>query len=186
VLIKALDLLVNRGRRTDIQLHIVGDGDEVYMKELKRMIQRMRLARTVLLHGKVGHDGLLAYYDRADILLVPSLWQEPFGLVVVEAMARGLPVIASDEGGPAEIVTHGKDGILVKPGDERALASAITDLLGHEDWRVRLAINARATVARRFTLEENINRVEQHLLKTLAHRPGMIQYAQDELMGPSR
>jgi glycosyltransferase involved in cell wall biosynthesis len=96
------------------------------------------------------------------MLLVPSLWQEPFGLVIAEAMARGLPVIASDVGGPAEIITHEVDGLLVTPGDEQALVSAITSLLEDGDSGRRLSEAAQATVRQRFTVDGNVKRVEQH------------------------
>ena len=76
-------------------------------------------------------------------MLVPSLWQEPFGLVVAEAMARGLPVIASNVGGPSEIITHGKNGLLVEAGDECALAVAISQLIQDPDKRQRFGEAAR-------------------------------------------
>jgi glycosyltransferase involved in cell wall biosynthesis len=82
-------------------------------------------------------------------------------------MARGLPVIASKVGGPAEMITHGKDGLLVEPGDERALASAITRLLDNPNERKRLAQAGYQTVVSRFTIAENIRRAEQHLLRAV-------------------
>jgi glycosyltransferase involved in cell wall biosynthesis len=105
------------------------------------------------------------------MLLVPSLWQEPFGLVIAEAMARGLPVIASDVGGPAEIITHGVDGLLVSPGDEQALASAITYLLDDTNECKRLSVAALTTVRGHFTIDGNVKSVEQHLLRAIRGEP---------------
>lgn len=89
------------------------------------------LAGELGLDGRVeftGHtDNVAAQLDRADVLVHASVIPEPFGLVVAEAMAAGVPVIAADAGGPAEVITHGVDGLLCPPGDTDALAAALVD-----------------------------------------------------------
>lgn len=168
VLLRALDLLVNeQASRPLLHLNIFGTGDQVYVNELQAFLREKRLENIVTFHGRVSQDELIRQYDLSDIMLVPSLWQEPFGLVIAEAMARGLPVIASHVGGPAEILTDGVDGLLVEPGNERALADAIQYLLIDEQRRARLARAAQATVRERFTIEENARRVEQHLSRAI-------------------
>jgi len=89
------------------------------------------------------------------------------GLVIAEAMARKLPVIASHIGGPAEILTHEANGLLVTPGDEQALAMAIRRLLDDRALRARLGASARQTVEERFTIESDARHVEQHLLRAI-------------------
>jgi glycosyltransferase involved in cell wall biosynthesis len=165
VICKALDILINTQGRRDPHLNIFGAGEPGYLKELCSYLQEKQLMQVVTFHGKVSQEELIQRYDRSDIMLIPSLWQEPFGLVVVEAMARGLPVIASRVGGPAEIVTHEKDGLLVAPDDAQALAEAIERLLTEQELCARLAQEAPHTVLERFTIEENVRRVEQHLLQ---------------------
>ncbi len=150
-----------------LHLHIFGDGDETYISELKTFLHEKGLTEIVTFHGKVPQDELIQHYDRCDLLLVPSLWQEPFGLVVAEAMARGLPVIASNVGGPAEILTHEINGLLVEAGNERALALAISQLIKDPEKRRRFGQAARATVQQRFVIEENASRVEQHLQRAI-------------------
>jgi glycosyltransferase involved in cell wall biosynthesis len=168
VLLRALDLLVNEhSSLPPLYLNIFGTGDQVYVNELQAFLREKRLEQMVTFHGRVSQDELIRQYDLSDIMLVPSLWQEPFGLVIAEAMARGLPVIASNVGGPAEILTDGVDGLLVEPGNERALADAIQRLLTNEQQRERLAQAAQATVKERFTIEENARRVEQHLSRAI-------------------
>lgn len=168
VLLKALDLLVNSseqldGRVPDLHLNIFGTGDQVYYNELQDFLREKGLLQSVTFHGRISQDELIGHYDRSDMLIVPSLWQEPFGLVAVEAMARGLPVIASHVGGPAEILTHDEHGLLVEPGDERALAVAIQQLANDPDKRVQLGQAARALVQEHYTIKKNARRVEQHL-----------------------
>jgi glycosyltransferase involved in cell wall biosynthesis len=150
-----------------LHLHIFGDGDKTYINELKTFLDEKGLAEMVTFHGKVPQDELIRHYDRCDLMLVPSLWQEPFGLVVAEAMARGLPVIASNVGGPAEIITHEKNGLLVEAGDERALALAISQIIKDPEKRKRFGQAARSTVQQRFVIKENAIRVEQHLQHAL-------------------
>jgi glycogen(starch) synthase len=175
VLLRALDLLLNgpaqeQNTRPRLHLNIFGSGDQVYVDELQAFLREKGLEQKVTFHGRVPQDELIKQYDLSDIMLVPSLWQEPFGLVIAEAMARGLPVIASNVGGPAEILTDGVDGLLVEAGDERALASAIQQLLTDEQQRRRLARAAQETVRERFTIQENARRVEQHLLQVIEQK----------------
>jgi glycosyltransferase involved in cell wall biosynthesis len=180
VLLKSLDLLLHERSQGDggvppLHLNIFGTGDQVYVDELHAFLREKDLAQFVTFHGRISQDELIGYYDRSHIMLVPSLWQEPFGLVIVEAMARGLPVIASDVGGPAEILRHGVDGLLVQPGDEGALATAIRQLLENPEKRKQLGQAGQTTVRERFTIEENAKRVEQHLLRAIQReREGIV------------
>ena len=183
VALQALALLMSEQSRAPkqvppLRLDVIGDGNDVYRSALERFVQEQHLSEVVHFHGRMQQDALIDHYDRADLLLVPSLWREPFGLVVVEAMARGLPVIASNLGGPAEILTHGVDGLLVEPGNEQELAAAIRLLLNDAAKRTHLGRAARDTVERRFTIEENAHRVEQHLLHAMqADRSSVRQWS---------
>lgn len=172
VIIKALDLLtkqrgVLKSAQFPFHLDIFGSGDKVYIDELQTLLHEKGLTAAVTFHGKVPQHELIAWYDRADVMLVPSLWQEPFGLVIAEGMARRLPVVASNLGGPAEILTHETNGLLVTPGDEQELSTAIGKLLGNRKLRERLGEAARQTVEERFTIESDARHVEQHLLKAI-------------------
>ena len=150
-----------------IRLHIIGDGDRTYIRELKDFLKEHRLEEMVVFHGKVPQNELIGYYDCSQMLLVPSIWQEPFGMVVVEGMARGLPVIASNVAGLWEIISHERNGMLVDVGDERALAQAIRELMLDTDKRKRMGETGRTTVEERFMIEESVRKVEGHLLRGL-------------------
>jgi glycosyltransferase involved in cell wall biosynthesis len=77
-----------------------------------------------------GHVEAAAFYDRVDVAVVPSLWNEPFGLTVLEALARGLPVIASRRGGIPELFAHGAAGCLVDPAQPGSLGRALRAFSG--------------------------------------------------------
>jgi len=95
-------------------------------------------------------------YQSSDIFVFPSTWEEPFGLCIIEAMASGIPVIASRTGGIPEIIEEGKTGLLVKPSEPKELADTIEYLLDNEDKRRKIAIEGRRRVERMFSLERHI------------------------------
>jgi glycosyltransferase involved in cell wall biosynthesis len=152
------------GRRPDVRFRIIGApmfGEVGYLEELQR------LAATGPLAGRVELTGLVAdpraEYDQLTVAVAASVAPEPFGNVIIEAMARGLPVVAPAEGGPAEIVTDGVDGILVPPRDPSALAAAILRLLESPGSAAALADNALRTTVDRFTVEAGARRFVQVL-----------------------
>ena len=168
VLLKALEALVHQREEARFTLDIFGEGDLGYVKELYDFVRSRNLDTEVAFHGKVPQEELIRWYDEADVMLVPSLWKEPFGLVVAEAMARSLPVIATNTGGPTEIVTHAVDGLLVEPNNEQALAAAVLRLVDDQALARRLGHAARLTVEERFTVKANARKVEQHLQRAIA------------------
>ncbi len=104
----------------------------------------------VFLAGWRGHDDLPQGLNSADLLVLPSV-HEQFGAVIVEAMACGLPALAIDAYGPAEIVDHGETGWLVAPDDEEALADALVEAVNGEAERRRRGERAYETARARYS-----------------------------------
>ncbi len=130
---------------TDFTLWVFGDGE-----------QRSRLesiAATPGLAGRVHFAGEVADnrepYARIDLLVLPSL-AEGFGLVLIEAMAAGVPVIGADVDGIRDVIDHDKNGLLVDAGNPRALADAIARLAGEAELARRLIEGGRACVGARY------------------------------------
>jgi len=90
-----------------------------------------------------------------DVLVVPSL-SEASSLIAMEALALGVPVIASDVGGLPEVVTHGENGLLVPPGDVEAIASAVTRVVSDREWARALGDAGARRVEERFTVEQMV------------------------------
>jgi glycosyltransferase involved in cell wall biosynthesis len=113
----------------------------------------------VVMLGPRPHAHLMAIFRHATAAVVPSIWDEPFGLVALEAMAMGAPVVASRVGGLTDIVEDGRTGLLVPPGDAAALRESLAALLASSDLRNRLGGAGRER-AGRFAASSVVPRVE--------------------------
>jgi glycosyltransferase involved in cell wall biosynthesis len=120
-----------------------------YLEHLKRQMSS-EIASRVRFTGFIPHSGLNAYYDEADILINPS-FIESFGRSLIEAMACGLPVIATKIGGMPEVVEEGRTGLLVESGDVSALTDAIVRLLEDEPLRLSMGQAGRERVEKYFS-----------------------------------
>jgi len=98
------------------------------------------------------------WYARAEILAVPS-WYEPFGMVVLEGMLYGIPIVAADVGGPAEILSHDRTGLLCAPRDAAGLADALVRLVADEALRTRLGVAGAREVRRTWLWPSVIRKV---------------------------
>lgn len=100
--------------------------------------------------GWLDHAEAMQLYAKADICAVPSIWDEPFGLVAIEAMAAARPVVAARVGGLQDIVHHGETGYLFARGDAEALAQCLNLLLDRPELRQRMGAQGRAVVERQY------------------------------------
>ena len=135
---------------------IVGDGP---LKEsLQSQAARLQIGAQIEWAGSV--DDPLPFYRRFGIFVLPSLW-EGFPLVLLEAMASGVPVVATDTSGGSDIVAHRANGLLVRRGDPRSLALAVKEL--HEDRVLAqtLARSGREETAQKYSLEKFVSATEK-------------------------
>ena len=152
VLLRALGRLFQRypDLRTDVCLLVIGGaldpGDDApeteKILELRRLVHEHRLESNVSFVGSRGQEDLALYYAAADVCAVPSL-TESFGLVALEAMACGTPVVGTRVGGLQTVIEDGDSGLLVPAGDDEALAEAIARVLSDARLRIHLAHGAR-------------------------------------------
>ncbi len=152
LLLQAMHLIVQQ--HSDIRLLVVGDGD---INKYKKMAAELNLKKQVVFQGKVSLAEMIHVYDRSDIVLVPSIWPEPFGRTIIEGMARSCVPIASNHGGPMEIITNGENGFLCPAGNAAEPAEIIT-LLYNDKQRLRaLQQRARADSIAKFHPAEIAN-----------------------------
>jgi phosphatidylinositol alpha-mannosyltransferase len=100
----------------------------------------------VVFVGPVSEAELPGYYQNADIFLAPNTGKESFGFIIIEAMSASTPIVASNIPGFASVMTHGKEGLMVPPKDEAAMADAIKQLIENPGLRTQLGVDGRATV----------------------------------------
>ena len=171
---KGLHRLINLLARLpghDIRLDVAGalDGDRRYADEIRAQIAAEGLSARVTLHGLLRGEALWALYGRSHVLALPSD-REAYPLVAVEALGHGLPVLVTDQGGAAEVIGHGEQGLGLPPGDVAAWSTA---LASYADDRRRLVTAGHAALGRFRALNtwaETASRVQALCVRLLQSR----------------
>ncbi|MEW6742804.1 MAG: glycosyltransferase family 4 protein [Planctomycetota bacterium] len=166
-----LEALSRLGSRTWLA-RVVGEGE--MLEEGRRAVERDRLGARVVFAGRASSTELAGHYQWSRFLVMPSLVPESFGLVGVESLSFGKPVVAYHAGGVTEWLQDGVTGFLVRRGEVGELAGRIARLLADEPLRERLGENGRRLVESRFTLEGHVNRLLEIYAGVLAGAQGSI------------
>lgn len=147
---------------------IVGDttfGYKDYKDELIQLADELGISSKVILTG--NRNEIPSVIRAMDVMVHASLKPEPFGLVIVEGMASGIPVVASNRGGPLEIIENGKDGFLVNPEETDMLANKIIELLKDQSLRQKIAEAARKKVVEQFSIKNFVTQFQKIYLEVL-------------------
>lgn len=155
-----------KSRERDLRLLLVGSpkfisraaryDNRTYALALERLTVSLGLRDDVMFLGE--RDDIPEILRAVDVLLVPS-WEEPFGRTIIEAMAMGVPVVATEVGGPSEIVDAGRNGLLLPPRAPERWAASIASLIGDPVMRAGMSGKARQRVAAQFGVEAHVERV---------------------------
>ena len=145
---------------------LVGDGPQ--RQSVEHLAEELNLGDRVKFMGARDHDEIAQILQLADIFVLPSLW-EGMPMAIMEAMAAGLPVIATDVGGTGELVVQGETGLLVRAGDVVGLAREIARLLDDPELRRHLGARGRERITREFSLDKTVREYEA-LYEELAER----------------
>ncbi len=119
--IKGIETLLNAAKnisQEDFKFLIAGGGDDIYSQGLREKYKQQNIQF-------LGHKKPEEFYPNIDVLVVPSLWEEPFGRIIAESYTYGIPVIVSDKGGMQEVVEDGVTGLIFKAGDVQSLIEAL-------------------------------------------------------------
>lgn len=149
-------------------LDVVGRGDDSHQRHLEAVAAELGVRDRVRFAARPRSE-LAEVYAAADVVLFPPVWEEPFGLVPLEAMACATPVIATGTGGSAEFLVDGVNCQLIPPGDPDALAAAVRRLAGDPGLRARLVAGGLAT-AREHDVDRYAEQLEAEHLAAL-HGP---------------
>lgn len=167
VLLKAIAELKKRSEKVwkkndDFSFEIVGDSSRI--SHFESLAKKFNIAEKVFFRGETERPEI--FMKRADFVVVPSRWQEPFGLVGVEAMALGKPVVAFDRGGISQWLKDGKTGILVKGISAKALADAMQRLIFDKELRLKMGKAASEYANKHYSPSVAMSKLEKILGNT--------------------
>ncbi|HEY91098.1 MAG TPA: glycosyltransferase family 4 protein [Dehalococcoidia bacterium] len=162
-------LLVKR-EIPDVRLIVVGPGTRL-RRRYERWVQKTGLEKDVIFAGYVSNEDKARYYKTADIFCAPATSRESFGIVLLEAMATGKPVVATNIPGYASVVSDGEDGILVPPQNYNELSRALKTLLNDENLCEQMGMKGKAK-SRNFSWELVAQQVMDYYLRIIGEVRG--------------
>jgi glycosyltransferase involved in cell wall biosynthesis len=151
---KGVRVLVRAARAVDAEFVICGDGWQ--LASTRKLARRLGVSERVQFKGWLGAEELAYELAEASVVVVPSVWPEPFGLVGIEALGAGRPVVASSTGGIGDWLEDGANGLCVPPGDAHALARALNELLADPTKQQAMGAAGRTMVSARFSAERHV------------------------------
>lgn len=168
---KGVDYLIAAARKIHGEVVILGDGPE-----RERLQQKAGCMKLNNIHF-IGHLGagiakLVPYYSRADVFVAPSVWDEPLGLVILEAMACQTPVVVTRKGGIPLAVKDGFNGFFVRPRNSSEIVEKVNKLLDNEALRHKMGQNARKSVEEKFSWEI-IGQKFEHIYEEFKKKPAV-------------
>ncbi|MFI5265323.1 MAG: glycosyltransferase family 4 protein [Candidatus Levyibacteriota bacterium] len=150
---KGVRYLIRAAKKIDGEVLILGDGPE--RKNLEKIVADEKI-KNVRFLGHFGNDTkyLIKLYSRADVFVAPSVWDEPLGLVILEAMACETPVVVTRKGGIPLAVKDGKNGLFIRPKDSKDIAEKVNFLLANPDKRFKMGKKAREIAVSKFSWDK--------------------------------
>ncbi len=161
--VEAIARLVHDPEPAQVHLALVGSGHPDYEAALRALVAREGLESHVHFHGPVGREEMATLMGEFDVLVFPSIYEEPLARTTQEAMAAGLVVIGTTTGGTGELLVDGENGLVFEAGDAAGLARQVRRLADDPALRRRLAMAGQQTVREHFTLDRMVDRIESYL-----------------------
>ena len=161
--VEALKIIVEQPSQRSTMLTIVGGPD--YESRVHRLVYSLGLEKNVQFTGLIPRGKLPSVYQAHDILLFPSIWEEPFSLTLLEAMASSLAVVGTTTGGSSEILRDEVNALIFPKEDPEACAEQVLRLLKSTELRKNLGDQGRRTVEEQFRLDQMVNRIDLVLKK---------------------
>jgi glycosyltransferase involved in cell wall biosynthesis len=162
--IEALNQLSAEDKKR-VHLTILGKGHSQYEERLQNLVRQNQLSNLVEFNTPIPRSDLPEFLGKFGVLLLPSIWAEPLARIMQEGLACGMVVVGSANGGTAEIIEHGENGLLFKAGDAADLSQQIRRLLNDESLRRSLAHGGRKTAEKNFDINKMVHELETYLKK---------------------
>lgn len=161
--VEAMAALPAEANGGPVTLAIVGSGNVEYEDSLRQRVAALGLGERVVFHGRVPREAMPDLMRRFDVLVLPSIWEEPLARVMLEAMASGLVVVGTTTGGTGEVLVDGQTGLVFAPGDAAALTRCLAKIAAEPDRSLDLSKAARERILADFTLERMVDEIERAL-----------------------
>jgi glycosyltransferase involved in cell wall biosynthesis len=161
-LLKAMPMIL---KEIECKLVIVGDGEE--RPFLMQLAKTLKIDQHVIFAGRIPSGLVPQAYSAADVVVVPSIWPDPFPYVPLEALAMKTPVIASNVGGLPEVVRHKKNGLLIGLHNVEELANSVQDILSDEQQAKQMGLEGRMIVEKEYTLSLMLERYKKVYLNLI-------------------
>lgn len=168
ILLEAMALLHSRG--INVMLRIAGGGRGTDEATLKALVESLGIGEWVEFSGQV--DSAAEFYRSIDLFVIPSIEAEGLPTTILEAMASGLPIVATDVGGAVEAARDGIEGVIVPPRDPVALADAIASITTDPDRLLSMGEAGNARVRERFTIEGMTRVIVEQVYRPLVEGRG--------------
>jgi glycosyltransferase involved in cell wall biosynthesis len=152
---KGVHVLIRAATQVDGEFVICGAGRQ--LEEMRRLASRLHVDERVRFTGWLSPEELGGELAAASVVVLPSIWPEPFGIVAIEAFAVGRPVIASATGGVGDWLEDGVNGLAVPPGDAPALARALSSLLADPERRRAMGEAGRISAPARYSAQSHLS-----------------------------
>lgn len=160
---KGVDLLLRALQDVSRSWHLSVVGQGSALPQVRSLAEKLGLASRVIFHGHLSGEEITRQYLEAQIVAVPSAWQEPFGMVGIEAMRHARPVVAFAVGGIPAWLRDGENGVLVPAGDVAALGAALGDMLSQPEKCRRMGLRGAELVATEFSFGQYIDKLADML-----------------------
>ncbi len=160
--------------RAAVHLTILGSGHPHYEERLRKLTKSNGVEDIVTFHTPIPRAELPQFLGEYDVLLLPSIWEEPLARIMQEGLASGIVVVGAATGGTAEVIRHNETGLLFPAADAGALATQISRLLADPDLCQRLAVAGQQSAIELFALPRMVDDIETYLVgiyeDTLSHQ----------------
>jgi glycosyltransferase involved in cell wall biosynthesis len=173
--IEAMEILVHKLAITNLSLEVIGEAvDKDYRLFLEKIIKGFQLENYVFFRDKLPREEIARVYREYDILIFPSIWKEPHGNVLMEAMASGMAIVSTATGGNKEFLRDGENCLIFQAGNAQDLAMKIVYLIRNEELRRKISENARKYILEYHRLDSVVDSIEETLMYILRKNRGVI------------
>lgn len=168
--VEALKLLVKDGYEATLTIAGSSAAPE-YQAKIREIISSAQLEASVRLTGRISREEVASLYPEHDVLIFPSIWDEPFSITVLEAMASGLAVVGTATGGSSEIMRDGVNALVFPKEDAEACARCVAKLFDDPKLFEEIRRNARHTIEQKHRIEQMVDTIENSLREAASKTP---------------